>query len=1417
MAISYPSSAKSSSEEPPNPIREGLEQLRKRLLDLTRRNKLLNFRHGVKSSLRVVDELPDELFKYLKDDTKLVFRPIPEPETDKQEETEENLATLPYATEPASSETTTRSSRRVLAKEHAAKLGISTSYDLPQPTENGANPKHFDRIIQTLHYPDDLEGILRQISGSARTAIEESGTNMLYLVFGFLEWYESADSNDPLCSPLLALPVEITRNKPSRASGGMFEFSIEHTGEDLLTNLSLVERMKRDFALSIPMLGDDDTPEGYFKRFEEILKLQPRWRIRRQITLTLLQFGKLLMFMDLDLSRHSSLLSHPRVNELLGGTSLGEESSYGEVYALDDPTVAQDLPPIIYDADSSQHSALIDVLRGKNIVIEGPPGTGKSQTITNLIAASLARGKTVLFVSEKLAALEVVRRRLDQAGLGHFCLELHSHKTKKDKLLKDIHERIQKQQTFRDAADLEDKIKLLERNRHELTQYVHLINQPFGALGKTIFDIIWTRDNLLQRHPSLKDISDQVALAHAEHITPVEREHQRLLVEIYQQHLTALLESYPSVESHPWSGINNGDLHYAQEHEVQEKLERLSTTAAHLGGAARSLFEMTGASLDASFKTLHRLADLRASLPDYSGNEFLILIPKLRQSDSRKSVKQYLEALSSWDKNGEDLRSYFSGLASLDQHASDGLEGMFFDLQALGLSRHTKGNLSLLSARVGELYANLRTIIAVFEEVIQLLGISQECTWASLPLLTEIAALLKGTDFDILQLRHPILSNSVHDQTRNKAQAEAVAIRRLKAQLSQEYVLSRLPSSDELWRHATVVSTSSFIGRLFNADYRAARNCYFSIRKDREKVDWSVMAVDLKELAEYVDQVKTFSSNSQFHEAFGPCFHGIETPFKELALLQGWYSDLRARVGPHIQCGPAFSAALQNLPVNTLQALARVVLQNASTLDLLGTLSGQLDGLPFSREDAGSPRANQSLDDFAKAMARTNDQLKAAVDHLTPIPFHAHVTIDEMASLLERASTFRATEERLNNDATMSSMLGDHYQGCLTDRRGLEATLSLSEKVCHEDMPNDIQDWLLTTEYPSRVDLLGKCLQDIQSQLSQFSALWAEFTAFVRLDSKQWYAETVGEWEDFNVSLICSRLDRARKNPLSLSEWLDYIRSRNTLGEVHLDTILAHAEQGTLKPAHLQGAYDFAIYNGLSSLILKAHPTLLNFSRSRHEKIREQFVKMDSEIQDLYRVRAAYHISRREVPRGNGTGPVRDYTERALLEHELQKQRGHIPIRTLLNRAHKTLLGLKPCFMMGPMSVAQYLEPGKFQFDLVVMDEASQLKPEDALGAISRGSQIVIVGDPKQLPPTTFFDTMFEELGGTEAENDSLAIEESESILDRACEVYKPIRQLLWHYRSRHESLIAFSNHRFYNQNLIPERVNEFGTLAVGI
>jgi very-short-patch-repair endonuclease len=162
----------------------------------------------------------------------------------------------------------------------------------------------------------------------------------------------------------------------------------------------------------------------------------------------------------------------------------------------------------------------------------------------------------------------------------------------------------------------------------------------------------------------------------------------------------------------------------------------------------------------------------------------------------------------------------------------------------------------------------------------------------------------------------------------------------------------------------------------------------------------------------------------------------------------------------------------------------------------------------------------------------------------------------------------------------------------------------------------------------------------------------------------------------------------------------------------------------------------------------------------------------------------------------------------------MPQQRPRMPVRKILTRAGQSIQAIKPCFMMGPQAVAQYLTPGAIKFDLVIMDEASQLKPEEAIGSIARGGQLVVVGDPKQLPPTSFFSRMTQEGEGGE---DHFTTTDAESILDVCSAHFRPTRSLRWHYRSQHHSLIAFSNHSFYRGNLVifPSPYGQGGKLGV--
>ena len=266
----------------------GLERIRSRLLDLTNRNRLLNFRHTPRSSLSIVGVLPDALFDRLIDGDAISFKPVPEPNGP---------------------------GPKPKVSDYARQIGLPTLMDLPEPGTLPVVRGSRSGQAQTLHYPNDLEAILRRISYAARTAIEESGTKMLHLIFGFLEWFESESSDQPHLAPLVLVPVTIEKGRADRTSGTYIYETTYSSTDQIEENLSLREKLKRDFGLDMPELSDEETPESYFLKFKGILADKPHWRLRRRITLGLVYVGKLLMFRDLDPKnwpKGNNLIEHPR-------------------------------------------------------------------------------------------------------------------------------------------------------------------------------------------------------------------------------------------------------------------------------------------------------------------------------------------------------------------------------------------------------------------------------------------------------------------------------------------------------------------------------------------------------------------------------------------------------------------------------------------------------------------------------------------------------------------------------------------------------------------------------------------------------------------------------------------------------------------------------------------------------------------------------------------------------------------------------------------------------------------------------------------------------------------------------------------------------------------------------------------------
>ena len=264
---------------------------------------------------------------------------------------------------------------------------------------------------------------------ASRLSLEENGANTLYLALGFLKWYETPQSELARYAPILLLPIEIIRKS------AQIGYVIRSREEDTLMNITLLEMLKQDFGIVIKGLDElprDDSGVDVVKIFNIIrrgIMSQPRWDLEEHAFLGIFSFSKFIMWNDLN-KNAEKLKENKIVASLISGKLEWEEDETETDVELDNKYHSSEIALPI-SADSTQLEAICAATENKSFILHGPPGTGKSQTITNIIANSLYNGKRVLFVAEKMAALSVVQKRLSDIGLDPFCLELHSNKAKK--------------------------------------------------------------------------------------------------------------------------------------------------------------------------------------------------------------------------------------------------------------------------------------------------------------------------------------------------------------------------------------------------------------------------------------------------------------------------------------------------------------------------------------------------------------------------------------------------------------------------------------------------------------------------------------------------------------------------------------------------------------------------------------------------------------------------------------------------------------------------------------------------------------------------------------------------------------------------------------------------------------------------
>ena len=453
--------------------------------------------------------------------------------------------------------------------------------------------------IRSEQTVDEQAITLRSLRSKARLALDEQGANLLYLAVGFVRWYDHHAQNEAMNSPLLLVPVTLSNNAPSEP------YILQLAEEEIVVNPTLAYLFAERYHFEFPAFdADEDDLEAYFNTLRPLLA-EKGWSLAEECRLGIFSFQKLNMYKDL-LANEGRALENPVLQQMYAG---GRRTA---AELPDHDAIAPAEVCHVVSADSSQLDAIARSRQGESFVLQGPPGTGKSQTITNIIAQALADGKRVLFVSEKMAALQVVYSRLVRAGLGDFCLPLHDHKANKREILQMIGQTLEKRvvRSLPNASAETDRLALLRDRLNRYPRQLHEVRNPLGA-------------SLYEAFGELSSLQDVPAVTLP--ITGTETMNSAALMEA-EERLAQLgsLEAGMTVpiRHNPWQGLR-GD-HFAQEQRLQ--------TGQLMAAAARQA-ERLAECLRSGGMLLGREIPEPAALPDaLESAQALLNLPELPDS-----------------------------------------------------------------------------------------------------------------------------------------------------------------------------------------------------------------------------------------------------------------------------------------------------------------------------------------------------------------------------------------------------------------------------------------------------------------------------------------------------------------------------------------------------------------------------------------------------------------------------------------------------------------------------------------------------------------------------------------------------------------------------------------------------------------
>ncbi|ABR54001.1 Superfamily I DNA and RNA helicase and helicase subunits-like protein [Methanococcus vannielii SB] len=1220
---------------------------------------------------------------------------------------------------------------------------------------------------------EKCQKLLYKLNLKSKTELKEKGTNILYLTFGLLEWYESDDSDLKLYSPLIMVPISLSRNSKYDP------MTLKRFEDDVVINPSLSYKLKMDFGIDI---SEDINIEeinilDYFTALKEKISKFNRWKIFDKSYISLFSFNKLVMLKDLN-DLDLKIKESPIIRAISGESpELTPSGTYIPGAEELDSLIAPADSYQVLDADSSQQEAIVAAKLGASFVLQGPPGTGKSQTITNIISECLVDGKKILFVSEKMAALDVVKKRLDEAGLGQFCLELHSYKMNKKELINNLYQTYEEYESGKISKESFDYTKL-KYDRNILNAYVKSLHKIHYPLGKSAY----------QLHGELAKLSEipEVCFDLKNTINYTEKDLDTLKYTLEQ--LDARKEKIIEFDESFWKYLKVMDYRLSLKSEIESNFLEMSQTLEDINLKLKEISEEWGLEKElkiSDFEWLYKFLNISLSNP----------VPI--QSWLNPGNVQPLIDIS------KNFKQKFSEYNIQKSQLSCKINNKAFEINASELKTPLDKNFHIISEI---LYSNncnwlsyqimnkeckkiLENLVKTSEnlknnseKLISKLGFSNELLNISdLEKIKEITCVISKNG----KLPKNTILNATNlkiDYLKDFEVFEKYFENRANILKNYEERIFDLNVEELITKFKTEYNS---IFKYLKSKYRKDKKLVLELRKDLKSLNDSEILSDLYKINDII-KVETLISKKEeeFIKNYGNLYSGVTTDWKFIGTMLEELSNIELNLGVKIP-SKAVDSIINTEEYAEIEKILSDIDYSIKNLesDVYSLKKLANIELNFDLKKFNIFNMNQQLNGINSAISSVNE-----IFNLLKKDDFLEMTYRDLKNTLSNIELFQNLENTLNSERTrLSENFGRYYAHESTNWDVIYDALiwvnSLNDLFKDSEIPNKYVEYIVK-DHKNLNSIMGSILNLINQYNSKKAYLEEIFDVKnLELNGK--------EFSENSISNVSSWMKTVSYESFNLEENISLkktISDAKYLGFSDIIHVIKHKNYGdySLKDMYLKRFYTLRLEN------IYLSDTILNsFKKEDYEKILKEFRNLDK---DQFKSNIT-RIQNKLLAKGREKIYSLDL-ELTTLKKEYNKQKKHLSIRALLSKIPNLTWAMKPCFLMSPMSVSTYLESQNFDFDLVIFDEASQILPEDAIGSIVRGKQVIVVGDSKQMPPTRFFTSTFDD-PESEEEFDEIY----ESILDQ-CSAVMPEKSLKWHYRSRHESLIAFSNKNFYKNKL---------------